>query len=273
MSMLTLASLHCYPIKSLGGFRVSEARLTDRGMEHDRRWMLVDDNGLFVSQREVAVMACLHTSALAEGFRVTDIRDTRSLDLPWHLAEGKGLTACVWEDPVEALLGDPTWNAWFSERLGRSVRLVFMPAVAKRPTDPRYAEGLTSLSDGFPYLILSQASLDDLNERGTAWAHGQMGTWAHVPMDRFRPNLVIAGGHAFQEDGWKEIQIGEARFQLVKPCARCVITTTDQRTGERGKEPLRTLATYRREGEKVLFGMNAVAGNGDVVRVGDPVLI
>jgi uncharacterized protein YcbX len=268
---LTLASLHCYPIKSLGGFCVNETQLTDRGLMHDRRWMLVDDNGLFVSQREVGVMACLHTSALPDGFRVTDIRDDATLDLPWRISEGAHIAAHVWDDGVPALIGDPSWNRWFSERLGRSVRLVFMPDAAKRPTDPRFAEGLTSLSDGFPYLIISQASLDDLNERGTAWAHAQMGTWAHVPMDRFRPNLVIAGGDSFQEDGWKEIGIGDVRFQLVKPCARCVVTTTDQLTGERGKEPLRTLATYRRDGEKVLFGMNAMGSVGGMIRVGDVV--
>jgi len=273
MNRPTLASIHIHPIKSLGGFSVNEARLTDRGLEHDRRWMLVDDAGLFVSQREVGVMACLHTSALPAGFRVTDIRDTRSLDLPWRINEGERIAARVWDDAVEALIGDPSWNRWFSERLGRSVRLVYMPDAAKRPTDPRYAEGLTSLSDGFPYLIISQASLDDLNERGTAWAHAQMGTWAHVPMDRFRPNLVIAGGDAFQEDEWKEIRVGAVRFKLVKPCARCVVTTTDQRTGERGKEPLRTLATYRRNGEKVLFGMNAMGSASGMIRVGDEVTV
>ena len=266
---LTLASLHCYPIKSLGGFSVNEAQLTDRGLMHDRRWMLVDEAGLFVSQREFGVMACLHTSALPDGFRVTDIRDDATLDLPWRISEGAHLTAQVWDDGVPALIGDPSWNRWFSERLGRSVRLVFMPDAAKRPTDPRFAEGLTSLSDGFPYLIISQASLDDLNERIAPSGSPDKGVT--IPMDRFRPNLVIAGGDAFQEDGWKEIRIGETRFQLVKPCARCVVTTTDQRTGERGKEPLRTLATYRRDGEKVLFGMNAMGSVGGMIRVGDVV--
>ncbi len=263
MSTCSLASVHLYPIKSLGGFPVRDARLTDRGLEHDRRWMLVDREGLFMTQREVPGMACLHTAPRADGLRVTDIRDGRSLDLPWHLGEGAHIATKVWDDPVDVVAGDPSWNLWFSEHLGRPVRLVFMPDAAKRATDDRYAEGLTSLSDGFPYLIISQASLDDLNERLAA----------PVPMERFRPNLVIAGGDAFQEDGWKEIAIGDARFHLVKPCGRCVVTTTDQRTGERGKEPLRTLATYRREGEKVLFGMNAVGSVEGSVRVGDEVVV
>ena len=127
------------------------------------------------------------------------------------------------------------------------------------------------MSDGFPYLILSQASLDDLNERIAP--SGSPDGGVTIPMDRFRPNLVIAGGDAFQEDGWKEIGIGDVRFQLVKPCARCVVTTTDQRTGERGKEPLRTLATYRRDGEKVLFGMNAMGSVSGMIRVGDEVTV
>lgn len=268
---LTLASLHCYPIKSLGGFSVNEARLTDRGLAHDRRWMLVDEAGRFVSQREVAVMACLHTSALPDGFRVTDIRTGATLDLPWLVRDGAPIATKVWDDGVQALAGDPSWSGWFSERLGRSVRLVHMPEATMRATDGRYAEGLTSLSDGFPYLIISQASLDDLNARIAP--SGSPAEGVTVPMDRFRPNLVITGGEAFQEDGWKEISIGEARFRLVKPCARCVVTTTDQRTGERGQEPLRTLATYRREGEKVLFGMNAVGSVDGTIRVGDEVVV
>ncbi|MBL0037223.1 MAG: MOSC domain-containing protein [Flavobacteriales bacterium] len=261
MSVLTLASIHLYPIKSLGGFSVNEARLTDRGLEHDRRWMLVDDAGLFLSQRELATMACLHTSALRDGFRVMDVRDGATLDLPWRISEGGDIGARVWDDPVPALIGDPSWSTWFRERLGRRVRLVFMPDATKRPTDARYAEGLTSLSDGFPYLILSQASLDDLNAR----------LEERVPIERFRPNLVINGGAAFQEDTWKEIAIGAVKFHLVKPCARCMIITTDQRTGERGKEPLRTLATYRRDGEKVLFGMNAMGDAPAMVHKGDEV--
>jgi uncharacterized protein YcbX len=143
-----------------------------------------------------------------------------------------------------------------------------MPDSAHRPVDERYATGITSLSDGFPYLILSQASLDDLN--------GRMAK--AIPMDRFRPNIVIKGGSAFQEDSWKEIGIGSTRFVLVKPCGRCVIPTTDQLTGERSKEPTRTLATYRRragsEGEvKVDFGMNAMGPLRGMICVGEPLVV
>ena len=175
----------------------------------------------------------------------------------------------VWSDRVRTLVGEPSWSAWFSAQLGRSVGLVYMPDATKRRTDGRYAKGLTSLSDGFPFLIISQASLDDLNARGQAWAQEHKSTWAQVPMERFRPNFVVAGGTAFQEDAWTDIRIGDARFQLVKPCARCVVITTDQRSGLRDKEPLRTLSTYRSKGNKVLFGINAMGDASGSVRVGD----
>lgn len=267
--MLTLAQIRIHPVKSLGGFTVSEARLTDRGLEHDRRWMLVDENGSFMTQRELSVLACLHTSAEPDGFRVTDIRDGATLDLPWSMDAGAERMCSVWSDRVRTIAGEQPWSAWFSAQLGRAVDLVYMPDATKRHTDGRYAKGITSLSDGFPFLIVSQASLDDLNARGQAWAHEHKSTWAHVPMERFRPNFVVAGGTPFQEDAWTDIRIGNARFQLVKPCARCVIITTDQSTGERSKEPIRTLATYRSKGNKVMFGMNAMGDATGSIRVGD----
>ena len=260
---LSVASLHLYPIKSMGGFAVSEALITDRGFEHDRRWMLVDDAGRFISQREVATLACLHCSPLNDGFRTTDVRDGGTIDLPWSIT-GEVQRATVWNDEVDVVHAPVAVSAWFSDKLAIACGLVHMPDASQRKVDAHYAQGITSLSDGFPYLIISQASLDDLNAR----------LEIPLPMERFRPNIVINGGEPFQEDHWKEITVGTARFALVKPCGRCMITTTDQRTGERGKEPLRTLATYRRrkgvENEvKVDFGMNAMALKEDVVRVGD----
>ncbi|MCW5899502.1 MAG: MOSC domain-containing protein [Flavobacteriales bacterium] len=257
----TLASIHVYPIKSLGGFSAAEAPLTDRGLQHDRRWMLVDGQGRFLSQREVAGMARLHCAPAADGFRVTDLRDGAAIDLPWTIATHRKERVNIWDDALDALHGEARWDLWFSDRLEREVRLVHMPDASQRPTDPTYARAFTSLSDGFPYLAISQASLDELNARMSS----------PIPMDRFRPNLVIAGGSAFQEDAWRDVMIGSARFQFVKPCARCVITTTDQRTGARGKEPLRTLATFRSAGQKVMFGMNVVGDVSGKIRAGDAV--
>ncbi|MDQ3101760.1 MAG: MOSC domain-containing protein [Bacteroidota bacterium] len=264
---LSLASIHIHPIKSLGGFSIEEGRITDRGLEGDRRWIMVDETGVFLSQREAPEMACLHTSPSYGGFTVSDLRNGRSISIPWQIDQGEKVRVSVWSDKVNALhQGD--LDQWFSEALDRNVRLVFMPVQSKRRTDGRYAKSLNSFSDGFPYLIVSQASLDDLNEKlARSGSSGAM----QIPMDRFRPNFVIAGGEAFQEDQWRSISIGEIGFELVKPCARCVIVTTDQQTGKREKEPLRTLSTYRSKGNKVLFAMNAVAHGEGTIRRGDPI--
>ncbi len=261
--MHILASIHRYPVKSLGGHAVREARLTDRGLEHDRRWMLVDEQGRFITQRALPVMACLATAPDDEGFTVTDRRDGRRLRLPWVLAQGPERTVEIWGTRVRAREAERAYAAWFSDRLDRAVHLVHLPEETRRLVDPQYATGPVSFADGFPYLLLSQASLDDLNTRLDT----------PVPMDRFRPNLVIAGGAAFQEDDWRSIRIGDLPFRLVKPCARCVIPTTDQRTGLRGQEPIRTLARYRSRDGKMMFGKNAVGPEAGVLRVGMPLAV
>jgi uncharacterized protein YcbX len=262
-SPTTLASIHIYPVKSLGGFSVPDIRLTDRGLEHDRRWMLIDPDGRFLSQRECQAMACLHCAAHGNGFRVTDVRNGNTVDVPWSLQEAERVKAKVWDDDVDLMLGPAFMHQWFSETLQRPVRLAYMPDSTVRTTDPTYADVPVALNDGYPSLIISQASLDDLNAR--------LGT--PVRMDRFRPNFVITGGAPFQEDDWKTIIIGETHFNIVKPCARCVIITTDQRTGERSKEPLRTLATFRSVGNKVRFGMNATFAEMGTIHVGVPVQV
>jgi uncharacterized protein YcbX len=261
MTPIALASIHIYPVKSLGGSSIPEVRSTDRGLEHDRRWMLIDPDGRFLSQRECPAMACLHCAPQVNGFRVTDTRNGNTIDVPWSLAEGTNVNANVWEDEVELMLGDASMHRWFSEALQRPVRLAYMPDSTLRSTDPLYANVPVALNDGFPALLISQASLDELNAR----------LETPVPMERFRPNFVIGGGRPFQEDHWKEIAIGNVRLSIVKPCARCIITTTDQQTGQRSPEPLRTLATYRSVGNKVRFGMLATFAVGGTVRVGDEV--
>lgn len=259
--MPTLASIHVYPVKSLGGFSVHKVRLTDRGLEHDRRWMLIDGEGRFLTQRAVPAMACLHCAPDGTSFTVTDVRNGSRVEVPWSMAEGVPVQAQVWQDAVELLLGPDELHQWFSEALQRPVRLAYMPERTVRKTEPHYADARVALSDAFPVLIISQASLDELNARLAV----------PVPMDRFRPNLVVAGGEAFQEDDWKAIMVGAVRFRTVKPCARCVIPTTDQRTGRRSPEPMRTLATYRTRDNNVLFGMNATFDGPGVLHAGDPV--
>lgn len=257
----TVASIHVYPVKSLGGFSIPQVQLTDRGLEHDRRWMLIDPNGRFLSQRECAAMACLHCAPNGNGFQVTDIRNENTTEVPWSLADGERINAKVWSDEVQMLLGSASQHRWFSEALERPLRLAYMPDSTLRTTDPNYAHVPVALNDAFPSLIISQASLDELNTR----------LETPVPMERFRPNFVIVGGAPYQEDQWKEISIGEVGFSIVKPCFRCIIITTDQRTGERAPEPLQILATYRSVGKKVRFGMNATFQGSGMVTVGDAV--
>jgi uncharacterized protein len=242
--------------------------------------MLVDVNGRFITQREVPTMARLHCSVVADGFRVTDTRDGAVIHLPWAIRSGLRRQASVFSDTVEVLDAPTGLSSWFSQQLQLACALVYMPDDSLRAVDPTYATGITSLSDGYPYLIVSQASLDDLNAkiRADQMISGSddqmMGSEAPpLTMDRFRPNIVIAGGTAFQEDGWKRITIGDTSFSVVKPCGRCVIPTTDQRTGERGIEPTRTLASYRKRvtesgAVRVDFGMNAMANAAGTIRSG-----
>ena len=171
----------------------------------------------------------------------------------------------IWTDECEAASAGPAAGEWFSELLGAPCRLVRLPLSTVRQVDLRYAEpgDRVGFADGFPFLLLSQGSLDELNRRLDV----------PVPMNRFRPNIVVEGCEPHAEDGWSQVTMGGVGFRIVKPCARCVITTTDQRSGERGREPLRTLATYRVFDGKVLFGQNLIHDGPGVVRVGQECVV
>ncbi len=237
-----------YPIKSCRGTDVPRARVGARGLEHDRRWMVVDAAGRFVTQRTAPRLA--QVDVALEGDRLRVSHPTQAdLVLPALLHDGPRAAVEVWGSPVEACV-DREGSAWMSALLGDPLRLVCMPDDAKRPVDPAYGRDgdIVSFADGFPLLLTSESSLDDLSRR------------AGMPleMSRFRPNLVVAGAPAWAEDGWPELEVGPLRFRAPKPCARCVITTLDPRTGEAGKEPLRTLASFRRREGGVMFGINLV---------------
>jgi uncharacterized protein YcbX len=263
-----LTELNIYPVKSLGGISVPTARLTRRGFEHDRRWMLVDDTGKFVSQRELPQMTQLATAF--DGDRLVIHSKKNHADrLAVPLAPDPGEwqrirpRVEVWSAKCTAWGAPPDVNAWFSDRFGRSLRLVYMPDSTRRPADGRYAPRghYVGFADSMPFLLIGQAALDDLNARLAE----------PLPMNRFRPNLVFTGGEAYEDDEWGDFTIDSAPFRRVKPCGRCEITTTDQETGARAKEPLRTLATYRRRNNNVYFGQYAVwMGEGETwLKVGD----
>jgi hypothetical protein len=179
---------------------------------------------------------------------------------------GPDRAVTVWRDTVAARDAGAAAAVWFGELLGESARLVFMPDDTRRAVDPAFAApgDVVSFADGFPWLLISEASLADLNARLPR----------PLPMSRFRPNLIVSGCAPYAEDGWRTLRIGEAVFRVVKPCARCSVTTVDQETGEPdGPEPLRTLAGYRRAGDGVMFGQNLLAERGGELRVGEPVEI
>jgi uncharacterized protein len=263
-SDLILQDIYIYPVKSLAGIRLIEAEVEEKGFRHDRRWMLVDKAGRFVSQREYPHLALLGVELEVDRLKVFDRKNPdHSIFIPFDLAAGPEILVTIWDDEVSALVVDAKISDWFSAFLGFEVNLVVMPEASKRPVDPRYAVNGESVSfaDGMPYLIIGQASLDELNSK----------LEQPVPMNRFRPNLVFSGGAPFQEDQLRKIRIGTVEFQIVKPCARCVMTTVDQDTAEQGKEPLKTLASFRTVNNKVMFGQNVVALSHGKVRLGDAI--
>jgi uncharacterized protein len=264
----TLSAIHVYPVKGLKGIELSQARCTDRGIEHDRRWMVVDAaDHRFLSQREIPRMATIWTE-IAAGMLVLSAPESDSLEIPlapdpW----APKVRVQVWESDCDALAVSGEADAWLSDCLAIDCRLVYMPDETRRFSNPKYGgEGKrVGFADGYAYLVIGEASLADLNARLAERKQPA------VPMNRFRPNLVVSGAEPYAEDGWKRIRIGEAIFAAGKPCGRCQVTTTDQTTGEvTGPEPLATLATYRDSKEfGTMFGMNLVSEKAGRVRVGD----
>ncbi|KAF4409478.1 MOSC domain-containing protein [Streptomyces lycii] len=273
----SLRALHVYPVKTLAGHAPGEAVVEPWGLAGDRRWLLAGDDGRLVTQREHPELAPV--TAVPAGDRPEPERGievTAPGRKPLTVAvppPGDSTPVALWRDKVEAVAADPAAGAWFSAYLGTAVRLFHLDDPARRrPVDPAYARpGETvSFADGFPLLLTTVASLDALNSLIAQGDHADEGP---LPMDRFRPNVVVDGTAPWAEDDWSRIRIGEVTFRVAKPCSRCVITTTDQRTGERGKEPLRTLARHRRFGDRLVFGQNLVPEGTGRLRLGDPVEI
>jgi uncharacterized protein len=266
---LTLSALNVYPVKGLKGIAFTQARCTERGLEHDRRWMVVDSEDNFLSQRELPKMATIWTE-IGKGNLTLSAPDMDPLDIPLSPPpSAPRMHVTVWGTQCEALAVSGEADAWLSDYLSMECRLVYMPDKSRRLSNPKYGgEGkLVGFADGYAYLLAGEASLGDLNARLEAKGHPSL------PMNRFRPNLVIAGAQPYAEDRWKEVRIGQATFGIAKPCGRCQVTTTDQANGEvTGPEPLATLATYRDSKEfGTMFGMNLVMLKTGAVRVGDAV--
>jgi len=261
--MLVVSELHIYPVKSLGGISVPSATLTDRGFEYDRRWMLVDGNHRFLSQRELPQMALLQVQLQEQGLIIRHKNsDQASLRIPFEPV-GESCMVSIWEDECSARWVSSQADEWLSQMLSFPCRLVYMPDSSRRLVDDQYAhhQEVTSFSDAFPLLLIGQASLDDLNKKLAS----------PLPMDRFRPNIVFTGGEPYQEDSMEHFQIAGISFFGVKPCARCVITTVDQLTANKGKEPLRTLNGYRSRNNKIYFGQNLLFNGVGKISVNDAI--
>ncbi|NML64782.1 MOSC domain-containing protein [Hymenobacter sp. RP-2-7] len=269
---ITLTGLFIYPVKSLGGISLPEAEVTARGLQYDRRWLLVDAHNRFLTQREHPELALLAVEAAYNGFllRHRQRPELRPLYIPFEAAADKTAFVTIWDDMVFAQRGTAAADQWLSEALGRPCRLVYMDDMARREVEPDKPElnpagTLVSFADGYPYLLASEASLAKLNAQLTE----------PVPMNRFRPNLVVAGLPADAEDTWHDFRIAGLPFRAVRGCGRCVMTTIDQETGLKnpGGEPLRTLATYRQQGRKIMFGQNVTGPAAGRLRVGDAVTV
>jgi len=266
-----VTGIFIYPLKGAAGIALAAAELDGLGFRDDRRWMIVDGNRQFVSQRTMPRLALIRP-ALEHGELVLRAPGHEPLTLPRaesalarkDPASVAGRTVRVWNDDVTADDAGAAADAWITAFLGSPAHLVRLAADTVRPVDPRFARRPTdrvAFVDGYPCLLISQGSLDGLNRRLPQ----------PVPMNRFRPNLVVAPTTPHAEDGWRRIRVGTATFDVVKPCGRCVVTTVDQDRGIAGEEPLRTLATYRKVGSKVNFGQNLIHQAPARLAVGDVV--
>jgi uncharacterized protein YcbX len=263
--MLQVSELFIYPIKSMAGISANKAVVTDRGFEYDRRWMLVDENNLFISQREIPQLALMQVEITENGLKVTYRPDGQFIPVPFQPQTNEFADLSIWDDTCTGQFVSETIDQWFREKLGIYCRLAYMPDQSIRLTDPKYtSQGhITSFSDGYPFLLISQSSLDDLNSRLDE----------PLPMNRFRPNIVCKGGEPFSEDLLHTFSIGNIQFHGVKLCARCPIPTIDQETLARGKEPLKTLARYRFKNNKILFGQNLIHEGLGEICVGDELTV
>ena len=259
---LRIDRLRIHPVKGARGTDVDAMEFDEIGPCFDRRWMVVRPGGLFVTQRELPALATVRPR-LADGALTLEAPGAEPVSVPLDF-DGPSLRVRVWEAQVTAATGPPVVDHWLSQALAGDYRLVFLGRDAKRLTDPAYAEGhRVGFADGYPALVVGSGSVDELSRRaGRA-----------IPVERFRPNVVVAGARPHEEDRWHRFAAGEMTFSGVKLCARCVVTTQDQRSGARDPdgEPLRTLAKYRRIEDKAYFGLNAVHHGPGRLRVGDEV--
>ncbi len=263
MSKYTLSQIFIYPIKSLGAVHLTASGLTESGLLYDRRFMLVDKNKKFISQRELPTLTLFRCFIDEDNLKVTF--DGDEVKIPLSIKNGAGLEVKIWNDKVQTLAASFEISNWFRKHLNKECTLVYLPEDSTRLVDKNYVEANVpvNLSDGYPYLIIGESALIKLNGK----------LEEPVEMLRFRPNLVFEGGLAHDEDEWNHFRIGNALFRAVKKCSRCQVPTVDLIKGTFGKEPLKTLNSYRRHHNEINFGMNCILEGGREINCGDEIEI
>ena len=291
-----ISEINIYPIKSLKGISLNSTTVEARGLQHDRRWMLTDTAGKFFTQREFPRMALIEVGVASnsdDGGLYVTAEKFGTLEIPLSPDTGNRQRVTIWQSICDGDVYPAVVNEWFGDVLETECQLVYMPDDSRRHVNPRFDRGedIVSFADGYPLMLLGESTLADLNSRLELSFPdaGRLPAFRPLPMNRFRPNLVVSGCEAFAEDDWTRIRIGDAIFRSTKPCERCVITTVEQSKGEfTGKEPLKTLASYRMakmviperlealgvSETAVLFGQNLIAQTvGDVIAIGSDVEI
>lgn len=264
MTSYTLSELIIYPIKSLAGIHLSHSQVTATGLQYDRQWMLVDNQGQFLSQRRLPKMALINTAITTEHL-ILSAPQQENLMLSLTPTGEDVIVSTIWHDQCAARSVSLNADLWFSDFLGTDCRLVYLPDDVIRPVDTQYAQATDQVgfADGFPFLIIAENSLVALNQA----------MQLDLSMNRFRPNLVIAGCESYAEDSWREIRIGDIDFKLPKPCSRCSVPTIDPDTAQTSKEPLTTLNRLRKWQNKVYFGQNAIHNQSGHLSIGNKVHI
>lgn len=266
MSEYTLTRIVIYPVKSFAGMGVPRWEIGPFGFKHDREWMLVNSAGRFLSQRKQPQMSQFSATIEDDHLHIWHVKDPQDRhQFPLDFYPDEEIEVSVWGGKAIGLVYSNEINEWISERLGREARLVRVKPGTERKSNPDFKKANFEVvfQDGFPFLLMGYATLDDLNNR----------LGFSVPMNRFRPNLVFSGGAAFDEDTWDEFKIGEHTFYAVKPCSRCILINVDQVSGEATPQPLNMLSTYRKVDGEIMFGQNLVGPNSGMLKTGDEITV
>lgn len=254
---LVVSSLWHYPVKSLAGVSLENMKISAWGPHLDRRWMVIDDRGRFITQRQLPAMSRLAAALTDTGVRIIDLDDnSQSIDVH-QPSGGQDYLVTVWSDQCIALDAGDEAAEWLTCRLGKDLRLCFMDENTHRQVDTQYAEAgiRVSFADGFPFLLCSDASAAILS--------GSLGR--SLDMRRFRPNIVVSGADAFAEDSWRQIRIANIEFEIVKPCSRCAIPTINLDSGLREPDVFKVLRAERQRDGEVFFGQNLIhRGDGEI---------